>query len=417
VHVWLVHVGEQLPSDGDVRPLRYGLLTEALLAAGHRVTRWAPTFNHARKRQRFSGNRTLEFGDRYRVKFLFVEGYTKNVSLARLRFYRRLARAYARQARAEVAPDLILCAVPSPEMCEVSVRLAKELRVPVLIDVRDLWPDSFLSLLPEGTRWLGRLPLLAAFRRNSFIFRQADAVWGISASYLAWGLRYANRPRRPPDRVVPLAYKPHPLSEAQFARERARLLEAGVRPEAMLCCYFGQFGASYDLETVLCAARLLEGQRVQFVLCGEGRKEGALRAQAASLTNVVFLGWVGPTTLTALMRMAEVGLAPYTRGAPQGLPNKPIEYLSGGLLVLSSLRGELEGLLSDGACGLTYEAGDAKGLARALEGLLEDVGWRRQLRANARHVFARTFMAERVYGEAVRHLEHLAREVGAGRAP
>ena len=41
MHVWLIHLGELLPIDGNPRLFRYGVLGEMLSESGHRVTRWS----------------------------------------------------------------------------------------------------------------------------------------------------------------------------------------------------------------------------------------------------------------------------------------------------------------------------------------------------------------------------------------
>jgi len=66
------------------------------------------------------------------------------------------------------------------------------------------------------------------------------------------------------------------------------------------------------------------------------------------------------------MQMSKIGLAAYDSDALQSLPNKPIEYLAGGLCVVSSLHEELEKLLYEENCGLTYHARDVNGLVHAI---------------------------------------------------
>jgi glycosyltransferase involved in cell wall biosynthesis len=232
----------------------------------------------------------------------------------------------------------------------------------------------------------------------------------VSENYLAWGLGYAGREQGELDRVFPLAYQDSSPTLGELDLERRRLLDLGLDADKLLCCYFGQFEATYDLETVVAAARILKDDGaadVQFVLCGDGSKMTALSELAAGLDNVILLGWVSPLTISAVMSMADIGLAPYAKGAPQGIPNKPIEYFCGGLLVLSSLRGELDDVITVHNCGMVYEAGDAQGLAQAVQGLRDHPRERQSMKGNARRLFERSFSAERVYGDMIAYLEGL----------
>ena len=105
--------------------------------------------------------------------------------------------------------------------------------------------------------------------------------------------------------------------------------------------------------------------------------------------------------------MARLGLAAYARHAPQGLPNKLFEYLSAGLPVVSSLRGETERFLSDSACGVTYPAGDAPALAALLQRLASDDTARREMGRRALALYDAEFSAQQVYGRLADHLERL----------
>ena len=66
---------------------------------------------------------------------------------------------------------------------------------------------------------------------------------------------------------------------------------------------------------------------------------------AIGLQNVVFTGWVNKHELKYLSDIADIGLMAYSKGAPQGLPNKIFEYMSSGIPILSSLQGETEDFL------------------------------------------------------------------------
>ena len=157
---------------------------------------------------------------------------------------------------------------------------------------------------------------------------------------------------------------------------------------------------------VVAAARQLAG-RVRFVICGLGDDQPALAAQAADLPALVLPGWVDEPALQALMRRSLAGLAPYrpTESFRDSLPNKPIEYLSAGLPVLSSLEGFTRELLSEHDCGYFYAPGRTDSLIAAVESLLADPELRKRRARRARALFYDRFSAEKVYGELADYLE------------
>jgi len=210
--------------------------------------------------------------------------------------------------------------------------------------------------------------------------------------------------------VFPHGYPTDMLPPNEVAEARRRLEAAGVDPSRCVCSFVGTFGQTYDLAPIIAAAgrlwRFGDG-RVQFVFAGEGERGAAWRALAEGLGNVVFTGWLSSAEIAALVGMSSIGVAAYADGAPQGLPNKIFEFLSGGLPILSSLRGEAEALLAESGCGLTYPAGDSDAFTARLAVLVDAPDLRRDMGRRARAKFEADFRADAVYPALVSHLEML----------
>jgi len=418
LNIWLVKIGEPLPTDGPgVRLFRTGLLAQALDEMGHEVRWWTSTFNHAEKTQRARGDERHPLGNKGQLVLLRSPGYSRNVSLARLIDHRTVARKMRRAMLQAGRPDLILVALPVPGLCDVSLEVGRKLRTPVILDIRDLWPDVHMEFLPAWARGMGRVLLSPMRRQVERVCRGAVALSAPTGAYLEWGLRHASRERSEWDAVFPMGYPERKLAEAEheqalaFWRDEYDLTPDG---DDIVCCFFGALGHQFDLETVLRAARLLEdrGVRFRFVICGRGDRASELRAYAHGLGNVVFPGWVDYPKIRALMRIAQIGLAPYRASSlfERHLPNKPIEYMAGGLAIVSSLRGVVEKLLEEADCGVTYRKGDERQLAELLELLGESSQRLDDMGRNGLRVFLEKFRAEKVYREMAEHLVRVAGE-------
>ena len=81
------------------------------------------------------------------------------------------------------------------------------------------------------------------------------------------------------------------------------------------------------------------------------------------------------------------------------LPNKPIEYLSSGLPVISSLQGELASLLSASSCGITYENASVDDLVRTLMHCYDRPQFCAKMAKSAGLLYQEKFVAETVYGQ------------------
>jgi len=415
MHVWIVEATEPLPFiDTNYRDLRCSTLAQELVARGHEVTWWTSTFDHMKKQHRFDGPRSVEVEPGLRLNLMHGPGYKKNISLGRLLHHRALARAFEQECRTQPKPDVLFACLPIPELAEKAAIYGRVQGVSVVIDVRDQWPDVYLMVFPAKLRRLARLALLPEFWRIRRTLQTATGITAVSETYLKWALNYAGRPIRKTDGVFPLGYpSPNVGTQSEIETLAAQLrTKYKIRPDAMVVTFIGMFGASYDLETVIEAARVLQVEgplNIQIVLAGDGEDGPKLRAMSYGLENVVFTGWLDQTSILALMRLSSVGLAAYGKNSPQSLPNKPFEYMAAGLPILSSLRGELEDLIRGEQIGLQYRAGDVASLVEKIRWLAANSDARRVIGTRARILFEERFSAEVIYPRLAQHLEEVAR--------
>jgi glycosyltransferase involved in cell wall biosynthesis len=407
--IWLITVGEPLPLPGRrERPWRTGLLAQELTERGHKVLWWTSNFDHITKEYFVRRAPTIVVNDCLELQFLDGMPYEKNVSLARLQNHRQIGNDFAVLSRARPKPDVILCSFPTIELSLEAARYGCHHTVPVILDVRDLWPDIFADVAPAGLRSLIKFASIPMMRQARAAFRACSAITGVSEQYLAWGLRKAGRKQWPTDRVFPLGYRRNVAAPSAARALATRLKTCGVDTRQPIAAFVGSFGRSYDLATVIRAARELEtaGETsVQFVFCGRGENEADWRALADGLTNVFFPGWLNAEELAVLLSLASIGLAAYAPGAPQGIPNKVIEYLSADLPVLCSLPGESRELLEVAGCGLYYAAGDSSQLAELIWRVLTTVQLRTTMRHAAHSVFERKYSADVVYRDMGNYIE------------
>ena len=411
MRIWLVTIGEPLPVDNaNDRLHRSGMLANLLVSKGHEVVWWTSTFDHARKEQRFNMDTSIEINDCFNIRLLHSINYIKNMSINRIINHYAIAHKFSKLARLELQPDIILCSFPTIELSLAATKYGKERNVPVVIDVRDLWPDIIVDLFPKKIRWLVEAALFVFFKNTRKVFRECTSIIGVSDGYLRWGLLYAGRKRNINDAVFPLCYKKPVVTDTQFKDAEVKLKDIDVDSSKIICWFVGMFGKTYNLSTVIDAAHQLDKKsinNVQFVLSGDGENYSKWFKQAQGLSNVVFTGWVDFPQIAYLMSITDIGLAAYAEGAPQGLPNKIFEYLCAGVPILSSLKGETETLLTSSGCGLTYNASDTKDFLEKLFILINDNDLRKKMSSNSVSLFRSCFSADEVYARMINFLEGL----------
>jgi glycosyltransferase involved in cell wall biosynthesis len=423
--VWLVNPFDDIPGEG-LPPLRYWSLARVLAARGHDVTWWTATWSHRRK-----AIRTAPLGIRedegFGVRLVATRPYEKNVSLARLASHKDFGRTFERLANEGVAsgqlarPDIILASLPPLESPEAALRLAHTLDATFILDVMDLWPETFERLLP-GPGFLRRLltPLLLgnmAGRRQAVV-AGADALSAATQAY-AQGA-FADAPADMPRHVCyvgayvdEFAGPPATVDQVPFARAAADAAQPAViqglfgavhaaAAGPLECVYAGSLEAGQDVEILPAVARQLSAQGVSATIhvAGSGKHEATLRRAGAATGGSCRLtvhGLLGRREYVRLLDRCEVGLVCVKPESMVAMPNKACDYAAAGLALVNSLPGELQDLVDRYAAGLGYTAGDAASLAAAIAGLAADRRRLFSMRQAARRLAERELDREKTY--------------------
>ena len=424
MRVWLVKFEETLPTDPNPRLYRMGMLAEALHASGHEVVWWASTYDHQVGRLRSPRDTVYDHGVGYQIRLLHtVSGYSRAVSGARVLNNLRQAWRLRAAATAAPPPDIIVCAMPTPELAWVSAGLGERYGVPVVLDARDMWPDIFAELLSPAMR-LAAWPYVKLMRvLLGSAARRAAACTAITEPFLDWIVGYAGRPRRDTDRAFPLGYQEPRTSAVELAEAEVTL--PAEMAGAFNVVFLGRLNRTVlnAFDPVLQAARLLraEARPFRFYFAGTGDCADVLRARATDLPEIVFLGQIRPPALAALKRRGHAALLCIARRRDYqiSLSNKVFDYLAAGLPLVSHLTGLVGQLVKSEHCGFVYD--DGEGLASGLRGLAADEDRRRSLGRNARRVFEEHYDASRLYPRMAEYVITLASSrfcrVGAKRVP
>ena len=411
LNIWLVTIGEPLPIDnqGRERLYRVGLLSNYLLKAGHKVLWWTSDFYHQKKINRFGKDKTVKLDNGLEIRLLHSVSYYKNVSLKRVINHIHLARKFWFEAEKLSSPDIILASYPPIELCVEAVKYGIKYNIPVVVDVRDLWPDIFPDAVPKVLRPMVHIACIPFYRWAKFVFREAFAIIATTEEYLRWGLKYGTREKSKYDKVFYFGYPVYTPSPRDKEKAIEKLQELGITNESskFIICLFGSLGWQSNLDPIFESARLLEkNKEIIFILCGKPDKENKFKSLVSSHPNIIFPGWVSKSEIWVLMRYAKIGLAPYIdhKNFLLNLPNKPIEYLSAGLPVLSSINGVLGSFVRKYNCGMIYGSCGKK-LAECILRLKNNPVLYETMSQNARKLFEEKFSADRVYPAMGQYLE------------
>ena len=409
MNIWLITVGEPLPKfNSHNRALRTQVLAQTLSSRGHSVTWWTSTFDHFGKFHFPVKTDMVNIDNIYDLHFLTGIAYRKNISWQRFANHWQIARDFMKKARQKCRPDVIICSLPTLELSDAAVKFGNRVGCPVILDVRDLWPDEIVARFPPALQGLARMLVAPLTRMSQRASRGAAAIVGVSKAYLDWGLAHAGRDAGPCDAVIPLGHPGRAAPSGTDDIAMANLIAAGVDPSKVIIASVGTFGNSVDLGTVIEAANRMARDDVQFVFAGTGDREAEWRELARDNPTIIFTGWVGGAEIAALLAHAKVGLVAYRPGTLIAMPNKIFEYLCYGVPLLNSIPGEAAALISDQCVGLNYEAGNVADLARALTAILANPAAHHGMATAASALFGSAFSSTSVYGRYSALIETVA---------
>jgi glycosyltransferase involved in cell wall biosynthesis len=411
--IWIVNAQENPPEPRSKigrRQWRSNSLSETLADRGHNVIRWRSSFSHQKKQQLVDESALVKL-DNYQQQFVYSPSYIHHVGWKRHVNHAKLASEFLRLADLAETPDVInVCNVPL-ELCHACIVYGDKHNVPVIIDVRDLWPDSYVNFIPK---WLSPLhePALwllnRIFRKVTHSYTKATALTAITQPILDWGLQKVPREKGPLEAVFPMAYPSLPQnvgrSDSAIIRERF-----GAPKNSLIACYCGNIGYQTDFDTFFSAAEVLAAESIpiHFVIVGSGPREVELRAKAIGMSNVVVPGWLSGSELGELFQVASFGLIGFFNITDYmiSLPNKFSEYLAAGLALVCGTKGEMEEWIAKYECGIIYESMNPQSLVDGLTTLSKVSSNVEQMKKNARSLHKNHFDIDVVIPRIAEHTE------------
>lgn len=418
--IWLIQRAEPLPIDGyNPKLMRTGVLARYLHQRGHRIVWWTSAFDHYKKEHRRAEHSLEEIMPGYSIYMIKGTGYRKNISFSRLLDQKVLVQEFIKLAERTEKPDIILSSLPSVEMSYEAVKYGQKKNVPVILDIRDMWPDLFFDIMPAYLKPFGKIIFKGMQGKLERACWGAAAITGVNEPFVDWGLKKGRRMRRVSDKAFPLGYLSYEpsgkdISEAENFWDKYGISAAG--PDLKIV-FVGSIGSQFDISAMIRAIKKCNraGCGVKFIVCGCGDKLGYYEKIARKDKNIIFAGWVNFPELYVLMRRCSLGLAPLpdNRNFIPHINNKAIEYMSAGLPVISSpKKGRLFELLRDNNCGASYTCGDEEELTGLIMDLSKDKGRIGEMASNAIRVFNDRFTAEKVYTDMSCYIETVAYKAG-----
>lgn len=218
-----------------------------------------------------------------------------------------------------------------------------------VIDIQDVWPESFSSVIPS----LQRIPLgLLPFSRTANrVYAAADGLVAVSQTYL--------------DRATSVNGDAKSLV-AYIGTEFDMVDTVPDQCDPIKFFYIGTLSYSYDIDTVIRAVHEMRsaGRSVEFNIFGGG--PDLARLQSLPHDGTTFHGFLPYKAMEAELRKQHVAVNAIRANAPQSVTNKLCDYLGLGCPLLNSQEGEEVRKLLLSRQHRNYRPGDVRSASEAI---------------------------------------------------
>jgi colanic acid biosynthesis glycosyl transferase WcaI len=259
--------------------------------------------------------------------------------------------------------DVVIATSPQ-FLCALSgLALARLWRVPYVLEIRDLWPQSIVEVgaLPPGH------PIVSTLRAlERFAYAKADLLVGVTDSFAEIWRGQGVDPAK--IRVIKNGVDLAAFRPDVDGTSMRRALGVG---DAFVVGYIGTIGMAHGLGTLLdVAERLRDRTDIVFVLVGEGAERARLEADAAArgLANVRFVGQRPRAQIPEVLAATDLAVV-MLKDTPlfeTVLPSKLFEIMGAARPLLLAVGGEAKRLAEAAGCGYIAPPEDVTAMTAAI---------------------------------------------------
>jgi len=314
------------------------------------------------------------------IPFVFVRttpyrgnGFSRILNM--VNFARHVIPAAKQYAGKYGRPDVIMGSSVHPLTLVAGIRIAKFFKIPVISEIRDLWPESFLSY---GVLSANSLLIKCLYCGEYWIYRHSDRLiftmeggkdyiiekkWDVQQHHGKIDLRDVYYVNNGVD--FPVFQK-----KAETLRYDDPELDS---KDTFKVGYCGSIRHVNNVGRILDSAKLIRNPRIRFLIFGDGDEREKLeqRCREEGIANVFFRGKVGKEYMPGIVTRTDLNLDLIRHQENSvlrfgGSQNKFFEYLAAGRPILSNVR-QGYSLIEKYQCGREIFESDPAAVARTIE--------------------------------------------------
>jgi glycosyltransferase involved in cell wall biosynthesis len=300
-------------------------------------------------------------------------------------------------------PDLVMGTTPPIFQAVSAWALSVLHRRPLLLEVRDLWPEFAIDIglltnpvLIKLARWL-----------ETFLYSRADHLLVNSPAYRDYLIERGINAKKVsfiPNGVDPEMFDPKERGE-QFRRQY------GLHTK-FVATYAGAIGMANDIDVLINAATAIKDRSdIQILIVGDGKERMRLEEQAkkSALENITFTGALPKSQMTSVLAASNtcIAILRNIKMFTTTYPNKVFDYMAAGRPTILAIDGVIRKVVEAADGGIFVPPGNANLLAKAIIDLADHPQRAREMGLNARAYVVEHFNRDehaREFADLISHI-------------
>jgi glycosyltransferase involved in cell wall biosynthesis len=302
--------------------------------------------------------------------------------------------------------DVILVTSPPLFVGITAYILGKLKSVPIVFEVRDLWPESAIDTGVLQNKWI----IKAAYAFEAFMYKRARLINVLTPAFrdklIQKGVPVEKIIFMPNAADFSLAEKTAENFDAQTFRK-----ELGLQDNFVIT-YVGAHGVANHLDQLIDAAILLKDTPVVFQLIGSGMVKEKLQQRVADLklNNLIFRDPVPKSEIFKYILSSDMGASVLQKvdTFKTIYSNKTFDYMSCKVPILLAIDGVSRTLVEDADCGIYVEPENASEIAAGVRSVLGKKELLKQMGENGYRYAKEHFDREQIAGDYLKELNKVA---------
>ena len=371
--------------EGNAPATRVSALAERWVAAGHEVTvvTCAPNVPNGVVYEGYKNAYAEEMLNGVKVIRVWTSIHPHGGAMKRLLSYGTYFLSALWASLKLPKPDVCIATSPQIFTGYAGVWYKRLKRVPLIVEIRDIWPESMFAV---GAK-VPRLGIWGLEKIEAAMYRVCNRLVTVGEGY-----RVRLAEKGVPEKKMDVIMNGTDLAVYSPREKNVELLKKFGLDGKFVVSYIGTVGMACGLEVVFDAAKKVPSN-VVFAIVGDGAHREQLEKEAKSrgLTNVVFTGRQPKSSMPDWVSSSDASLVHLkkTELFTTVMPSKIFESAGCKRPIIMGVDGFAKKIVMDAQAGLDMVPENADSLAACVEKLVSDPDLCRRLGENAYQNIAR----------------------------